>query len=80
VERTVLTTGAGSGIGLAAVIELARRGLDSVGAVRSVSRARAVKRAARTANVKVRTVMLDVTDAQQCERVTAERQAEGLSP
>jgi NAD(P)-dependent dehydrogenase (short-subunit alcohol dehydrogenase family) len=78
VERTVLTTGAGSGIGLAAVIELARRGLDSVGAVRSVSRARAVKRAGRAANVKVRTVMLDVTNAEQCERVINQLKPYGL--
>jgi NAD(P)-dependent dehydrogenase (short-subunit alcohol dehydrogenase family) len=78
VQRTVLTTGAGSGIGLAAVVELARRGFDSVGGVRSVSKARAVKRAARAANVKVRTVMLDVTDAQQCERVIADLKPYGL--
>src|SRR6266849_63505 len=67
-ERTVLTTGAGTGIGLATVIELSRRGFDSVGAVRSQAKARAVSRAAHKAGVKVRTVMLDVTDAQQCEQ------------
>jgi NAD(P)-dependent dehydrogenase (short-subunit alcohol dehydrogenase family) len=33
--RTVLTTGANSGIGLATVLELARRGFRSVGSVRS---------------------------------------------
>ena len=67
-ERTVLTTGAGTGIGLAAVIDLARRGFHSVGGARSQSKARAVVHAAREAGVKVRTVMLDVTDAQQSER------------
>ena len=77
-ERTVLTTGAGSGIGLATVIELARRGFDSVGAVRSQSKARAVARAARKNGVKVRTVMLDVTDAQQCERAVNDLKPYGL--
>ena len=69
VERSVLVTGAGTGIGLATVIELARRDFDVVGGVRSTAKARAVSRAARTAGVKVRTVMLDVTDAKQCARV-----------
>jgi len=78
VERTVLTTGAGTGIGLATVIELARRGFDSVAGVRSQSKARAVSRAARKAGVKVRTVMLDVTDAQQSERVVNDLKPYGL--
>jgi NAD(P)-dependent dehydrogenase (short-subunit alcohol dehydrogenase family) len=73
-----LTTGAGSGIGLATVIELARRGFDSVGGVRSQAKARAVSKAARQAGVKVRTVSLDVTDAQQCERVVNELAPYGL--
>ena len=77
-ERTVLTTGAGTGIGLAAVIELARRGFQSVGGVRSQAKARSVARAARAASVKVRTVMLDVTDADQCERVMNELKPYGL--
>lgn len=77
-ERTVLTTGAGTGIGLAAVIEVARRGFHSVGGVRSQARARAVSRAARAAGVKVRTLMLDVTDADGCERVMNELKPYGL--
>lgn len=68
VERTVLTTGAGTGIGLATVIELARRGFESVAGVRSQAKARAVTRAARAAGVKVRTVLFDVTDADACRR------------
>jgi NAD(P)-dependent dehydrogenase (short-subunit alcohol dehydrogenase family) len=75
VERTVLTTGAGSGIGLATVIELGRRGFDSVGGVRSQAKARAVRQAGRAAGVKVRTVLLDVTDAGDCKRVIS-----GLKP
>jgi NAD(P)-dependent dehydrogenase (short-subunit alcohol dehydrogenase family) len=78
VERTVLTTGAGTGIGLAAVIELARRGFDSIGAVRSQAKARVITKAGRAAGVKVRTVMLDVTDAEQCERVVNELKPYGL--
>lgn len=77
-ERTVLTTGAGTGIGLAAVIEVARRGFHSVGGVRSQAKARAVSRAARAAGVKVRTVVLDVTDSDACERVMNEVKPYGL--
>jgi NAD(P)-dependent dehydrogenase (short-subunit alcohol dehydrogenase family) len=78
VERTVLTTGAGTGIGLATVIELARRGFDSVGGVRSQAKARAVARAAKSAGVKVRTVLLDVTDSDACARVMAKLEPYGL--
>ena len=77
-ERTVLTTGAGTGIGLATAIELARRGFDSVGGVRSEAKARAVTRAARKAGVKVRTVLLDVTDPPACKRVVDELAPYGL--
>ena len=67
--RVALTTGANSGIGLATVVELARRGLRSVGAVRSAAKARTVHTAAREAGVDVETVILDVTDAERCSRV-----------
>ena len=67
-RRTVLTTGANSGIGLATVIEMARRGFDSVGSVRSPAKARVVREAAREAGVEVRTVLMDVTDARACAR------------
>ncbi len=78
VERTVLTTGGGTGIGLAAAIELARRGFRSVAGVRSTAKARIVTRAARAAGVKVPTVMLDVTDPRQCEEVIGELKPFGL--
>jgi NAD(P)-dependent dehydrogenase (short-subunit alcohol dehydrogenase family) len=78
VERTVLTTGAGTGIGLATVIELARRGFNSVGGVRSQAKARLIARAARKAGVKVRTVQLDVTNTAECESVVAELKPFGL--
>ncbi|HCO03242.1 MAG TPA: oxidoreductase [Actinobacteria bacterium] len=68
-ERTVLTTGANSGIGLATAILLARNGFRSVGSVRSRSKAEVVRRAAADAGVTVEAVLLDVTDAAACERV-----------
>jgi NAD(P)-dependent dehydrogenase (short-subunit alcohol dehydrogenase family) len=67
-ERTVLTTGANSGIGLATVIELARRGLSSVGSARSEAKAEVIHKAAADAGVTVRTVLMDVNDPEQCER------------
>jgi NAD(P)-dependent dehydrogenase (short-subunit alcohol dehydrogenase family) len=65
----VLTTGANSGIGLATVIELARKGFDSVGSVRTAAKAKVVRDAARKAGVEVRTVILDVADEAQCRKV-----------
>jgi len=69
VQRPVLTTGANSGIGLATVLELARRGFRSIGSVRSETKADVVRVAAAEAQVEVETVLLDVTDAAGCERV-----------
>ena len=77
-DRTVLTTGANSGIGLATVLELARRGFRSVGSVRSRAKATVVKRAAEEAGVEVETVILDVTDAARCEAVMARLDLFGL--
>jgi NAD(P)-dependent dehydrogenase (short-subunit alcohol dehydrogenase family) len=70
--RTVLTTGANSGIGLATVLELARRGFRSVGTVRSDAKADVVQKAAADAGVAVETALLDVTDAVACARVIDE--------
>lgn len=68
-DRAVLTTGANSGIGLATVVEVARRGFRSIGSVRSEAKAEIVTTAAAEAGVEVETVLLDVTDADQCEEV-----------
>ena len=68
-DRTVLVTGANSGIGLATTIELAKRGMHAVGSVRSPAKARAVHAAARDADVDVDTVILDVVNATRCKRV-----------
>jgi len=70
--RTVLTTGANSGIGLATTLELARRGHRSIGSVRSEPKAELVHEAAAEAGVEVETVLLDVTDAERCAEVVAE--------
>ena len=68
-ERVALTTGANSGIGLATALELARRGLRSVGTVRTRAKAAAVVDAGRSLGLTLETAVLDVTDAQACERV-----------
>ncbi|TMD56219.1 MAG: SDR family NAD(P)-dependent oxidoreductase, partial [Chloroflexi bacterium] len=68
-KRSVLTTGANSGIGLATAVEIARKGFDSIGSVRSAQKAKIVRDVARQAGVEVRTVILDVTDPAQCRRV-----------
>ncbi len=65
-SRTVVTTGANSGIGLATVLELARRGFRSVGTVRSAEKGEIVAKAAAEAGVDVQTVLLDVTDPTGC--------------
>jgi NAD(P)-dependent dehydrogenase (short-subunit alcohol dehydrogenase family) len=70
--RTVLTTGANSGIGLATVVHLAKLGFHSVGSVRSEAKAAQVAEAAASAGVSVDTVLLDVTGARRCAAVIEE--------
>jgi len=77
-DRTVLTTGASSGIGLATAIEVARRGLRSVGSVRSTTKAKVLQEAAADAGVTVETVLLDVTDADRCAEVVHDLELYGL--
>jgi NAD(P)-dependent dehydrogenase (short-subunit alcohol dehydrogenase family) len=77
-DRAVLTTGANSGIGLATVLEVARRGFRSIGSVRSESKAEVVAKAAADAGVEVETVLLDVTDAEQCRSVMKGLELYGL--
>ncbi|HSD11827.1 MAG TPA: SDR family NAD(P)-dependent oxidoreductase [Candidatus Binatia bacterium] len=76
--RTVLTTGANSGIGLAASLALARAGFRSVGSVRSDAKAEAVHEAAKVAGVKIETVLLDVADAARCGEVIEELEPWGI--
>lgn len=77
-ERTVLTTGANSGLGLAIALELARRGFRSIGSVRSDAKADVVLRAAADAGVRVETVLLDVTDEERCQEVVGGLDLYGL--
>lgn len=76
--KTVLTTGANSGIGLVTAIALAKAGLQSVGSVRSKAKAEKLHEAAKEAGVKVEHVLLDVTDAKACERVIDDLRPDAL--
>src|SRR5689334_18495555 len=76
--RTVLTTGANSGIGLATVLELARRGFRSVGSARSEAKAEVIRDAAAEAGVEVETTILYVTDADACVDVIGRLHPYGL--
>lgn len=67
--RTVLITGANSGVGLATAVHLGGLGFRSVGSVRSRPKATRLLQAAASAGVKVETVLLDVTDAEGCRAV-----------
>jgi len=62
VERIVLVTGAGSGIGLATAIEAARLGFRAVAAVHRPDQVAGVHAAAAEAGVEVEADVLDVTD------------------
>jgi NAD(P)-dependent dehydrogenase (short-subunit alcohol dehydrogenase family) len=77
-RKTVLTTGANSGIGLATVIEAAKRGYRSVGTVRSAEKAKVVHAAADEAGVEVETAILDVTDADTGAQIIDEHQPDAL--
>jgi NAD(P)-dependent dehydrogenase (short-subunit alcohol dehydrogenase family) len=70
--RHVLVTGVNSGIGLATVLHLAHRGFRVTGTVRSDAKADLVSEAAGEAGVEVAVELLDVTDADGCERVMDE--------
>src|SRR5262249_46559427 len=77
-DQTVLTTGANSGIGLATVVEIARRGYHAVGTVRTQEKADAVAAAARDAGVKVETAILDVTHADDVAQLIDRHRPYGL--
>ncbi len=60
--KSVVVTGANSGIGLATAVELAQAGYDVIGTVRSADKAERLRGAAAERGVQVRTVELDVAD------------------
>lgn len=61
--KTVVVTGANSGIGLSTALELAGAGYDVVGTARSEAKAALITGAAEERGVSVRTVQMDVADA-----------------
>jgi NAD(P)-dependent dehydrogenase (short-subunit alcohol dehydrogenase family) len=77
-QKTVLTTGSNSGIGLATAVHLARLGFRSVGSVRSEDKAEVLRVAAEEAGVTVETVLLDVTDADRGRQVIDQFRPWGL--
>lgn len=77
-SRTVLTTGASSGIGLATAVAVARAGWRSAGTVRSDAGEAALLDAAAAAGVQVTPVRLDVTDAGRCAEVVEDLAPWGL--
>lgn len=70
--RSVVVTGANSGIGLATAVELARAGYDVIGTVRSDSKAQTLLDAARAQNADVRAVICDVGDEESTVKGFAE--------
>ena len=70
--RTVVVTGANSGIGLATAVELAASGYDVIGTARSQDKADVLHEAASERDVQVRTVLLDVADAESTAKGFAE--------
>ena len=77
-DQTVLTTGANSGIGLATVLKVARRGYRAVGTVRTQEKANLVAAAARDAGVDVETAILDVTHAADVAQLVDRHRPYGL--
>jgi NAD(P)-dependent dehydrogenase (short-subunit alcohol dehydrogenase family) len=67
VSKSVVVTGANSGIGLVTVLELAGAGYDVIGTVRSAAKAELVQEAALDKGVTLRTVEVDVNDADSCK-------------
>ena len=68
-QPSVLITGAGSGIGLATSIELARQGRRPLAAVHLDDQQELVAKAAADAGVDVETTVLDVSDPAACAAV-----------
>ncbi|KWX08017.1 short-chain dehydrogenase, partial [Carbonactinospora thermoautotrophica] len=66
--RSVVVTGATSGIGLATALELAATGYDVIGTARSEEKAAKLRQIADRHCVGIRTVLLDVADAESTVR------------
>lgn len=70
--RSVVVTGANSGIGLATAVELAVHGYDVIGTVRSAEKAEVLRAAAAEKGAFVRSVICDVASAESTEAAFAE--------
>jgi NAD(P)-dependent dehydrogenase (short-subunit alcohol dehydrogenase family) len=66
-RRSVVVTGANSGIGLATAVDLAAHGYDVIGTVRSDAKAEVLHEAAAARDTTVRHVICDVADAASTE-------------
>jgi len=71
-DKTVVVTGASSGIGRAVALEMARRGAKVVLAARRVDRLESVAAGCRALGVQAKAVAADVTRPEDCERLIAE--------
>ncbi|MGZ6791820.1 MAG: SDR family oxidoreductase [Mycobacteriales bacterium] len=74
-SKSVLVTGASSGIGLVTCLELAGAGWDVIGSARSEEKAARVRAAAAEQGRTVRTVLMDVDDPASCAAGVKEAQA-----
>src|SRR3954451_9319426 len=70
--RTVVVTGANSGIGLVTALELAGAGFDVIGTARSQDKADVLHMAAAERGLNLECVLLDVADAESTEKGFAE--------
>jgi NAD(P)-dependent dehydrogenase (short-subunit alcohol dehydrogenase family) len=77
-KGVVLITGANSGIGLHAAIEIAGRGFRTIGTVRSSEKGDVLRRAASEAAVHIESAILDVTDAGACAEIMSNLDLYGL--
>jgi NAD(P)-dependent dehydrogenase (short-subunit alcohol dehydrogenase family) len=71
-SKSVLITGATSGIGLVTCLELAGAGWDVIGSARSPEKAQRITDVAEEQGLTLRTVLLDVDDPQSCARAVEE--------
>ncbi len=70
--KSVVVTGANSGIGLVTCLELAGAGWDVIGTARSAAKTDRLHEVAETKEVTVRSVLCDVDDASSCEQAVGE--------
>ncbi|MDQ3980895.1 MAG: SDR family NAD(P)-dependent oxidoreductase [Actinomycetota bacterium] len=76
--RTVLVTGANSGLGLETALHVAGLGFRVVGTARSEEKAEVLEKAASEAGASVETAVVDVTDRQGCQELVASVEPWGL--